>query len=323
MRVATERMKMRIFRMRMMNKRRMIGYTMRAFAALPVLIFFAAGLFLVSPVLAADELDLDRNDDEWFGVENMMPGESATEEFCAQNDHATEAGDYFLNIDDVADGDLANRLKFYLRDKSSGKYLIGGSGDRFTVDEMNSAGDVFIERLEPGEENCYSMKIKFDEDAGDDFQDREVTFDFNFTLVSEVAAGVTPPFRLGVPEGGVEPTPEEIAEDFPAVAGAETAEEGEVAGAAGTAACTSWPLWAWILLLVAHTGITNVKQLFHGLVIRQWGSALQAGSAAGALLSWYLYDGCRSYSPEIPIAIMVISAASSLLSFRWRGVPGE
>jgi hypothetical protein len=64
-----------------------------------------------------------------------------------------------------------------------------------------------------------------------------------------------------------------------------------------------------------------VKQVFRNIAIQRLGLTIQAGSAFGTFLLWYLYDTCRFYSPEVPVAIGAVSAVSLVLFRYWHRSP--
>ncbi|MCX6766115.1 MAG: hypothetical protein NT136_04120 [Candidatus Moranbacteria bacterium] len=249
-------------------------------------VFSLLVLGMASHACAEVKIDINPEDDPLFDVKNAAPGYSKTKEVRAEN-VGTEAEDLYLNIDDVSNDDLADELKFYLTDKSSGKYFIGGPGDRFTLHEMDKAGDVFIERLEPGESNRYEVKVKFDEEAGNEFQDEKVKFDMVFGFGILTALGAPPPYRPGQAAGAVTEegvTPEAAAEAGPGAEGLVAGEE----------ECVPVRWWIFALILAAYVllMIFTLSYRFQEQKSIRW--FWQVIYTVLALIGWYYLDRCRT-----------------------------
>lgn len=266
-----------------------------------VIVFAFVFAFLPAmPAQAEVKIDISPGNDPLFDVNNAAPGHSKTEEARAENT-GTEAEDLYLNIDDVSNDGLADELKFYLTDKTSGKYFIGGAGDRFTLHEMDKAGDVFIERLEPGQVNRYEVKVKFDEEAGNEFQDEEVKFDMVFGARAVLAAAPAP-LRPGQAAGGaagggvVGPGEVQGAEEGqPEVAGAETG-------------CSEWPLWVWILMLAIFTGVFNSISFYNYKERKEVRWFWQLALTVAVFLIWLYFDKCDLYL-WFPCALIILGLA--------------
>jgi len=276
----------------------------------------------MSSVQAADEIDVNWEDEPLFEVDAIAPGDKTTKNARVQNDHATESADLYFKIFLNSDKELAEQLRFYLIDKSSGKYLIGGPGDRFNLKKLAEEGNVFVERLDPGESNRYKVKVKFDKDAGNEFQGRKTEFDIKFKLVSETAEpGSSIPLRAGVPAGGTEGAEEdgtvegaETETDEPITTESDNSDKNTPTGiTAGVKdACSSWPLWAWILLLVAFTAIFNIKKLTQNEALYKNARFIQIAALIISLIIWYLFDVCREYI-WVAITLIIIAIISSII----------
>jgi hypothetical protein len=228
---------------------------MKKIIIIAVILFFSS-LFMAGTARAEIKISADFENDPLFDVKDAYPGYSKTKEVEVSN-VGTDAQDLYLNIDNVTDHDFADQIKFYLKDKSSGKYLIGGSGDRFTLKDINNAGNVFVERLEPGESDRYEMKLKMNEDAGNEFQDKKTKFDIAFGFTGESISPSTPlPLRPGTVAGGT-------------VEGAETgAGPGSQVAAAESQNSSNFsdnlPWWLWIVILLIIAGMFRLGRKLYG-----------------------------------------------------------
>lgn len=263
-------------------------------------LFSILALGLASAARAEIKIEADFEDDPLFDVENAYPGYSKTKEIEVTN-AGTEAQDLYINIKNTTNDDFADQIKFYLKDKSSGNYLIGGSGDRFTLKEIDDAGDVFVERLEPGESNRYEMKLKMDENAGNEFQDEKTEFDIAFGFTGEpVSPGAPLPLRPGTVEGGT--------------AGGGVVGPGEVQGAEQEVAgaetgCNEWPLWVWLLILAIFTGVFNSISFYNYKERKEVRWFWQLALTAAACLLWLYFDKCDWYL-WLPYALIILGLVS-------------
>jgi hypothetical protein len=87
-----------------------------------------------------------------------------------------------------------------------------------------------------------------------------------------------------------------------------------------------WPLFAWVLLVVAHAALSTLKRTVKKPVVQRWGILMQLASAIVALVIWYIFDPCWEYWPNVPLAIIAVSIASLVLFRHWKeqeeaGVP--
>jgi len=240
----------------------------------------------VADARAEVKIDITPEDDPLFDVEDAAPGDSETKEIKATNE-GTDAQDLFINIDDITGDDLADEIKFYLKDKSSGDYLIGGEGDRFTLKEIHDEGDVFVERLDPGEDNTYEMKLELDENAGNEFQDKKSEFDIVFGFNDEsVPLGAPLPLRTG-PAGGE--TAGEIIVGGEGTPGEEG--EGEVAG---EEECVPVAWWIFALMLLAYWVVMYFNLFYRMKESENIRWFWEAVYTILALVGWYYLDRCRT-----------------------------
>jgi len=297
-----------------------------------------AFLFLPLAVAYADDLEVDWEDDPLFEVKNAMPGETYSREFRVENNHE-EDFEVFLDIDDdgwsAQERDLASRLFFEVVDAGSRSVFL----DDMNLLEAVNEGDMFLETLESNddgsndEKNTYEMRLTFDPDAGNEYQNRELKFfDISVRVTGKESSddddddsdedddngsgggggGATNSSSLGISS----PTGE-------AIAGVETTnadDEGngvgsDVTGSSGEGAnggvngaldengvisgvedvCRGWPWWAWAILLAIVAGATNIRRLPVSPVLMKNAVMIQIFSGAGGLAVWYLFETCREF----------------------------
>jgi len=210
----------------------------------------------------------------------------------------------YFKFDLKGGDDLAKELKLYVIRKSDGNYRIGGAGDRYDLEEADDEGDLYVDRLDPEESNQYEIKIKFNKDAGNEFQGLNTEFDIDFQIESRSADDrteeeiLTSQGRVVTGEASEE-EPEETEE----VQGVGSEGEGIVAGEDTT--CKSWPLWFWIVALIIFTALsfistknTQEKKAKSHFVWQLIAVGLMLGL-------WYLFDKCPYYK-WFPIGVIVV-----------------
>lgn len=243
------------------------------------------------------DVNWNSQEDPTLEDNSFVPGDSKSHDIKVTNEG--ELQDLYFKIDEVNNGDFADELKFYLIDESSGKYFVGGSGDRFTVKELEDEGSVFVERLDAGQSNRYIVKVRFDKDAGNTFQGKETRFDMTLGFKGEPTTVDTPlPLRADQEEGGNEAPPGEVL-------GAETANDenaqesdlvlgvdGEVRGATDSRCEDAWPWWTWLLLLLAFL-VLNVITIIR--LHRRSAFVVITALFVTALFGWWFFDNCHTY----------------------------
>lgn len=265
-----------------------------------------------------------------FNEKDVYPGWSKAEKIVIKN-KSTESGvDLYMTFD-INDGKtLADALKLYVIKNDSGSYRVGGAGDRYTLKKAD--GDrLFIGTLDPGEKEKYKIKIKFDEDSGNEYQKLSTKFDINFTIEGETLEGLTPQQILAAqgrtvsgaaPEdemgnNGIQDARNETQEKLDGTSGGDD-EHGRVAGVAAT--CHRWPIWVWIIIVTGygllavivgkntHQRETRVRHYFWQILF-----------AAMIVLVWYFFETCRLY-PWVPILTVI---GGFLIIFLMRGKRDE
>ncbi|HRY82782.1 MAG TPA: hypothetical protein P5232_03740 [Candidatus Moranbacteria bacterium] len=258
-------------------------------------VIFLGAIFLIVPAnfaLADDEIDVEFlsgenvDGDDIFDESNIYPGWEQSKTIRVENESTTDDTNLYFTFDVNGDKKLAKKLKLYVIRDSDDNYRIGGEGDRWTLEEADEE-ELYVDRLETEESERYKIKIKFDEDAGNEYQGLETNFDIDFKIESEIA------------EGGTTATTESeiLSEEGRVVSGVAGAENqaGENEKIAGLEnRCQSWPKWVWILVLVIFAIIfvldarKNYKREEYG-----WKIALLWTILAVAF--WYYFDKCREF----------------------------
>ncbi len=286
-----------------------------------IALIFAIVIFVgfgSNDVFAQNEvgIDVSGDDDKMLNEDLIYPGWSKKKTVEVTNHSDTSEVDLYLNFKVDKGNTLADELKIYVID-SKGNYKIGGAGDKYTLKKADEEGSLFVEKLDIGESAIYQVKVKFDEDAGNDTQGKETEFDIDFTIEGEATEGLTEAQILtnqGRAVTGLPPEDEEKDDNKQISAASTIGEDLNEGGAVkGAETCNSWPLWSWIVLIIAYGAITyligrggentadNKRNLF-------W----QVLSLVGALAVWYFFDTCRMYiwvpvvSSLIGIFLMIV-----------------
>ncbi len=289
-------------------------------------------------VLAEDFTDVEHpvgtnlNGDHLFKAENIYPGWSKSVILRVRNKNETDKVNLYFNFDARGDKKLAEKLKLYVIRIKDGSYRIGGTGDHWTLKQADE-DSLYVDRLDPGEATQYKVKIKFDKDAGNEYQGLEAKFNIDFELESQTAeAGVTEAeneqeilanqgrenFTGNAPaEEGEENATENGENENSNVAGANEAENGKALGE--ETGCHSLPRWVWILATLAFAGLSlfstqktkkeRIKQHF------TW----QLAGVVGAIVLWYLFDKCQYYK-WFPVATIVIGILNHLYYQKFKSV---
>ncbi|KKP80353.1 MAG: hypothetical protein A2271_04730 [Candidatus Moranbacteria bacterium RIFOXYA12_FULL_35_19] len=285
-------------------------------------VIFLGAIFLIVPAnfaLADDEIDVEFSDgtdidgDEIFDEDNIYPGWEKSKTIRVQNEHPSEDADLYFTFDVNGDKKLAEKLKLYVIKVANDDYRIGGEGDRWTLEEADEE-ELYVDRLDSGEEEEYEIKIKFDKDAGNEYQGLETDFDIDFQIESgEAGSGTEGEILAG--EGRVvsgNPPAEEVQ-------GATTEEGGQGGGeiAGQEEKCQSWPKWVWILALAIFAGIFGYDAR-KNYVREEYGWKIALLWTALAVGFWYYFDKCREFQWFLYGAIIIAIAGHFLYLYLLR-----
>lgn len=293
---------------------------------------FAMSLLLVvgfwgGAVSAEDEIDLEYpvgtnlNGKDIFNAKNIYPGWEDSKTIRVENNDENEDADIYFTFDvessvDNDDKNLAEKLKLYVVRVEDGSYRIGGEGDRYTLEEADDE-ELFVDRLSATKGKEYRIKIKFDKDAGNEYQGIEAKFDIDFQIESESAATETVAEVLDG-EGRVV-TGDQPADEAGTTEQEQTTVQGDQEGGDGDVnvegiknICQWWPLWVWILALIVFV-IVFLFSLFYKFKEQKEGQYPRRFSPAilvvAGLAFWYFFDKCderRWFAITLAIGALVI-----------------
>lgn len=262
------------------------------------------------------------HDDPLFSVTNAAPGESFFSDMTVENlGGADRKFQFELNITTNPKA-LAKRLflEVGFLDEAGKYYCEYGCGENKDLETLD--GSEFVVKTIPGNSSKdLRFALTFDPNAGNEFQNANMAFDIKLGYEGDggngggngAAAGGAGPvmgFFAGVPGvPGIAGAATE-GESAPAgegeVKGEQTPEEGEVEGISVTT-CEGWPLWVWVLALVAYftaflwRSFEKFREQIEKREIRwKW----QAVLAIAAFLFWYFFDFCREYWWFVIIALV-------------------
>ncbi len=210
-----------------------------------------------------------------FSEDNIYPGWSKSKLIRVGNKSETDSVDLYLTFDAKTPTKLAEKLKIYVIRQSDGSYRIGGTGDHWTLKQADEKR-LWIDRLDPNDGKQYKIKIKFDEEAGNEYQGLKAKFNIEFRIDAEetTGGGNNTPQEILANQGRGTFTGTAPAGETTEVAGEEAGnkEEGEnnqeqgVKGeesqgetkGAMTGICRHWPWWVWLLAAVVYGGVLQM-----------------------------------------------------------------
>ncbi len=283
-------------------------------------LFWALSLLLISPslTLAKDgenKIDVeypvshDLDGGDIFNEENIYPGWSKKKEFTVENESVESEVDLFLQID-LKDGEkLAKELKLYIIRDDDNSYRIGGAGDKWDLEDADDEGYLYFDRLDEGEEEQYEIKIKFDKDAGNEFQGLETEFDIDFKIEGEeveegvseedvfasqgrVVTGEAPADETGE-EPEEEPEVQGEYEEAPELSTYDKSDQPATDVKGTSSECVSWPpFWVWIIALVTII-VSLIISDYRNFRRREYGWKFDLFLMITAVLLWYFFDNCK------------------------------
>ncbi len=283
-------------------------------------------------VQAKDKIDAEYpsgtnlNGKKIFNESNIYPGWSKTKIIRVNNDSGNDAGDegtdvnLYFNFDVKGDKTLAEKLKLYVVRIADNNYRIGGTGDKYTLRSADNK-NLYVDRLSATKGKEYKIKIVFDREAGNEYQNLETLFNIDFTVESEEVGGQTEEEILTAQgrtvTGGAGDDESVGNTPSPPPGGGSTlgvSEEGENNGqVAGAETCRSWPLWVWILVLIIFGGASLLNNKKYTLVNFKKHFGLQTGMVILLIVFWYFFDECRNYR-WFPIITLVGGILNQLYS---------
>lgn len=253
--------------------------------------------FWTSSAQAAGLIKVDFEDDPIFEIDNFYPGMSVSKDVTVKNEDTVER-DLYVTMDGMDNSDFADQINFYVIKKSSGKFFVGGSGDKMTLKDMDDDGSAFVERIVAGDSTDYEIRVKLKTNTGNEFQKEKIdSFEVGLAFY-DLPNPPAPPYRSGQLPGGNEEGEVEGVESEGSEQQSEQGQEitGTVYGE--ETECHGWPLWAWIVAIIVYAIIflwslfNNFKDHVKERKIR-WGWPLLF--VIGVFLFWYNFDKCQQY----------------------------
>lgn len=251
------------------------------------------------------------NGSKIFKAENIYPGWSESKTIRVRNKNTEDKANIFFKFN-VKGNKFGKKLNLYVVRKKDNSYRIGGAGDRWTLDSFDGKL-LYVDRLDPKESKQYIVEIKFDKDAGNEYQGLNVKFDIDFNLEEKISM-----LNISEQQNEINILNSEGREDFtgnpPAELGKETkningSESGKTLEKENN--CKSLPFWVWFLSIIAFLGLSlfstyktkteKIKQHF----------GLQLGGVVGAILLWYYLDQCHYYG-WFPVSVIIVGIANHI-----------
>ena len=279
---------------------------------LTALISFSGFLIFAGTVFAEDKIDVEYpvgtniNGDHIFSSDNIYPGWETSKTIRVRNASTTDDTNLYFTFKINSGSNLAGKLKLYVVRVADNNYRVGGAGDHWTLDSADGK-DLYVDKLNATESEQYKIKIKFDENAGNEYQDLKTKFDIDFMIESVNAGNGTAGQILAAQGRTVTGAP-------PEVLGAETTNPvteatGEVAGAES---CKSIAWYVFALMLLVYAGLINFHLWYHLAlqVSPRW--VLEVVLTVAALAGWFYLDSCRN-NRWFTYAVIIVGFVSYLI----------
>ncbi len=256
---------------------------------------------------SGNNLGDDIDGDALFDEDNIYPGWSESKKVIVVNKSEEYVTELYIefNLDDG--NTLADELKIYVIRVEDDSYRVGGVGDHYTLEEIDAEGALYIDKLEPEENELYEVKLKFDEGAGNETQGKSTQFDIDFALGGIQTEGESENAILAA-QGRNEWTGDAPVDEIDGgkteelISGATVIEVGDNYNESGNgkikgaSTCRSWPLLVWIIITVIYgiiamligKGVTTFQEKKIALF---WQMLL----LVGVIVVWYFFDVCRYY----------------------------
>ena len=270
--------------------------------------------------------------DPLFTVTNAVPGGIYKSNIISVTNTGSSEQDVQFAIE-VKTNPVELAQKLYLSvENDSGNCLYDCDYSNSLEDLSSNKSEIHLGKIDSGETLKYYFYLKFDENAGNEFQNTSMSFDITLGYASLT----TPPSSISTSSsvhhgdndnrGGGDngdrnkhkkkkTVPQTIAQAVrsffqPTVAGAqgengsggapgESGTGGEVKGVETSAVsgasaenCQSWPAWMWILALLIFV-LVMLSDIFKNYKKTQYGWKVSLAWVALAIVFWFIFDVCR------------------------------
>jgi len=237
-----------------------------------------------------------------FNATNIYPGWSESKIIRIKNESETDNANIYFKFETKNHCELEKKLKLYVIRVNDKNYRIGGTGDHWTIKEADGK-NLYIDKLEPQEKKYYKIKVKFEEQSGNEYQNLSFKFDLDFKIKSDASneteeeilasqnrTNFTGTFSENKTEDTVAENNLENQKDSGEILGASILEEGT------QKQCQSWPLIKWILALITYLGILNFNNFYKIEKDQKTRWFWQLTFTMLAIVIWTIFDECRYYS---------------------------
>jgi hypothetical protein len=254
--------------------------------------------------------------DKLFDANNIYPGWSESKTIYIKNRSEYDTDLYFkFNV--TGNKKLAKELKLYVTRLGNNKsVLIGGPNDRYTLASADEEKNILLDELNSGSSERYRIKIKFDKNAGNEFQGLSTNFNVKFKIeeiistnqtIGEIRASQNRPVVIpeNLTDEQVEASEVEVlGENTPTVSnkGAETDSTGIVKGISKD--CKNTNKNPWLLALAVLATIVAING-WKDSKIKGYGWKLDALTVGNLLIGWYLLESCHLLR-WVPISAILI-----------------
>lgn len=295
------------------------------------LLSFFAQIGLPTQALADDSISVKWNnsngdsigDDELFDADNIYPGWSESKTIYVKNNSIRRDTNLFFELDVKGDKKLAKELKLYVTRLGDNKSVrIGGPGDRYDLDSADEKS-LFLDELSMDSGKRYRIKIKFDKNAGNEFQGLSTNFDVKFQIeaiegsgaAAQILANQNRPIAIAenLTDEQVEAAEVDVLGDnTPTISekGAETDSTGTVKGISKNCKNTDKNPWLVALAVLATVIAINGWKDSRG---KGYGWKLDALAVGILLLGWYCLESCHLLR-WVPISAILIGIIFHLFS---------
>jgi Ca2+-binding RTX toxin-like protein len=141
------------------------------------------GLLGKKTAYAVGGLNVTWETEPMFNESNIAPGFVTTKYVTVQNQDATPRSVAIKGLKKIDQANISGVM--HIEIKSNGNVLYSDTSKNF-FSASNSPFGVYLSNLDSGESADYDIKISFDEEAGNPFQNKKVVFDLQIGITIEI-----------------------------------------------------------------------------------------------------------------------------------------
>lgn len=142
-----------------------------------ILIMSIIPFFIAYPVEASNDLSVDfgkTRSRPFFNITNMSPGEEISKPFTVYNDDRVKKNLTIKGVVRNETGNLSNVLDISI--KQDNRRIYGFTTLKKFFEDSSSDG-VLLSEIQPRSKNFYQLAVRFQQHAGNAFQNKRVSFD--------------------------------------------------------------------------------------------------------------------------------------------------